>query len=822
MSSESTAGAKDPRSVPGTRRPSRFWRYIRWTPLIALLLILGGAGWVWHVLRGSLPPLDGTLQVAGITAPVRIERDAVGMVTITAQDRADLAFATGFAHGQDRYFQMDLLRRSAAGELAELAGGSPLILELDRAHRRYQFRRVAAQVIADATEDERAGITAYAAGVNAGLASLDRQPPEYYLLGGPPRPWTPDDSLLVLFSMFIDLQERDIQVERVRGLLHETFPAEVANFLTPQGSPFDAPIDSSSFRLPPTPGPEVLDLRAAGTEAAAATTRVNPPINGPRPIPGSNNWAVSGQHTADGRAIVADDMHLRLMAPNIWYRAQFVWKDADGGEHRVTGASLPGTPVIVVGSNGHVAWGFTNSQGDWSDLVVIEVDPADPDKYLTPDGPRAFEISQEIIKVRGQADETLDIQQTIWGPIVAQDAAGRPLALHWTARDPAAVNFQIQRLEQAATLEEALDIANSAGAPAQNFVVADDQGRIAWTILGRIPRRQGHDGRLPRSWADGTCGWNGWLTAEEYPRIVAPEGGRIWSANSRVVGGDMLAAIGDGGYDLGARTTQIRDHLAELKDIREADMLAIQLDDRALFLERWRKLLLDLLTDEILAGHPSRRQARELLASWDGRATPDSVAMRLTHDFWWNVHNRALDPFLTPLRQQVETIQPGDLRGVDAPVWQLIIERPPHLLDPRYATWDDLLLAALDEVLDSATKDGAALEAFTWGSDPANISAIGHPLSAALSPLARWLEMPHEPLPGAGLHMPRVHRAQYGASQRMAVSPGREADGYFHMPCGQSGHPLSPHYRDGHAAWVQGEPSPFLPGPVAHELTLRP
>jgi penicillin G amidase len=556
--------------------------------------------------------------------------------------------------------------------------------------------------------------------------------------------------------------------------------------------------------------------------ANAATVAEVARLREAAPIPGSNNWALAGQHTAHGGAIVADDMHLRLSAPNIWYRAQFVWSNKAGGEHQVTGATLPGAPVMVVGSNGHIAWGFTNSQGDWADLVVVETDPKDSQQYRTPDGPRAYDCATETIHVRGQADELFEITSTIWGPIIGHDAAGHPLALRWTAHDPAAVNLRIQRLEQAATLDEALAVANTCGAPPQNFVVADDQGQIAWTILGRIPRRVGLDGRVPRSWADGSCRWDGWLEPDEYPRIAAPAQGRIWTANGRVVGGDDLAKIGDGGYDLGARATQIRDRLAEMESVREADMLTIQLDNRGLFYEPWRKLMLELLTDEAVAGQPLRDQAREHVRAWHGRADPDSVGFRLVHAFWRNTQDRAIAPFLEPLRQTDASIGMFDLHGAEAIAWRLVSEQPPHLLDPEYETWNALLLAACDDVLAEATTNGATLDRFTWGGDPDNVSAIGHPLGQALPALSRWLDMPHVPLSGSRLHMPRVHMSEYGASQRMAVSPGREEEGYFHMPCGQSGHPLSPHYRDGHEAWMTGKPTPFLPGPAVHTLRLQP
>ncbi len=198
---------------------------------------------------------------------------------------------------------------------------------------------------------------------------------------------------------------------------------------------------------------------------------------------------------------------------------------------------------------------------------------------------------------------------TVWGPVIDHDHQKRPRAIRWVAHDTEGVNMGLLEVEGATTMEEAMRLANLAGSPHQNFVIADDQGRIGWTIMGRIPRRVGFDGRLPTSWADGSHRWEGYLAPEEYPRIIEPESGRIWTANARVVSGDMLAKLGDGGYDFGARAQQIRDDLLATEKASEADMLRIQLDDRAVFLERWRELLLETLGDEAVAADAAPRRA---------------------------------------------------------------------------------------------------------------------------------------------------------------------------------------------------------------------
>jgi penicillin amidase len=796
----------------------RFVKVLAAAAVTCIVLILGVAIWIRGQLTGSLPKVDGEIAKQDVAAPVTIERDALGIPTIRAENRVDAAYALGFVHGQDRFFQMDLLRRNSAGELAEIIG--PAVVSADRRVRVHRFRSVARRVLSEGSEEDRSLLEAYAKGVNAGLGSLAVKPFEYLMLGLQPVPWQAEDSVLVMFSMYLDLQGEDYGDESKLGLMHDLLPPAMFAFIAPLGTQWDAPIQGEAFAVPPIPGPEVFDTR---DPKQVARNLLAPPGTLPPPDtfhPGSNNWAVSGKHTADGRALLADDMHLGIRVPHIWYRASLAWPDANGKLHNMTGVSLPGTPAIVVGSNGHIAWAFTNSEGDWVDVVIVETDPADKDSYQTPEGPRKFERVQETIKVKGAADETLDIASTIWGPIMDHDHQGRPRAIRWVAHDPSGVNMGLMRLESADNLDDALRLANLSGSPAQNFVVADDKGRIAWTILGRIPRRVGFDGRLPTSWADGTRRWDGYLTPEEYPRIIDPENGRIWTANARVVSGEMLAKMGDGGYDLGARAQQIRDDLLAIETASEPDMLKIQLDDRAVFLEPWQKLLLATLTSDAVAENPRRGELRTLVENWGGRAAVDSVGFRAVRQFRHKLIAQLTDLLANPCKKVDKDFSIAKMDRSEGPVWLLVSQRPEHLLDPRYKSWDHLLLSTADEVVIEATDKGSKLAGYTWGQH--NTTKIQHPLSLAVPSLARWLDMPSQALSGDSENMPRIQAPAMGASQRLAVSPGRERDGYFHMPGGQSGHPLSPHYGDAHSAWADGKATAFLPGPPIHTLVLKP
>jgi penicillin G amidase len=791
------------------------------TLLVTAVLAGGAALWVRSLLLGSLPKLVGEIAVHGVSAPVRIERDALGVPTIHAETREDLLFALGFLHAQDRFFQMDLMRRVAAGEMAALLG--PSVVAADRKNRIHRFRDVARRAVTEMTVRERRGLDAYVDGVNAGLEALDARPFEYYLLGQRPEPWEPADSFLVLCSMFLILQGDDHVRESALGVLHDVMPPALGDFLAPRGTEWDAPLEGGPMPTPPIPGPELFDLRngAPGLTSPPAPPAVRSWLERPGVARGSNNWAVAGGRTRHGGAIVADDMHLDVRVPNTWYRVSMDCPAAaDAPAVRATGVTLPGGPALVVGSNGHIAWGFTNSYGDFSDLVVLELDPADANAYVTPQGKRRFEKHQEVIHVHGGPDEFLEVVSTVWGPVVDTDHKGRRRALRWVAHDVEGINLGLTRLATAQTLEEGLELANRSGGPHQNFVVADDRGRIAWTIFGRLPRRVGHDGRLPASWADGSRRWDGYLRPEEYPRIVQPAEGRLWTANTRVVDGDKLAKIGFGGYDLGVRAGRIRDDLRALEKAGEADMLAIQLDDRAVLLDRWRDLLLKVLSSSAISGQPGRAEFRQHVARWDGHAGKDSVGYRLLVTFRERVTAAVLEPLTAGCRKADPRFAWQSLPQQEGPVWKLVSERPAHLLALRYKNWEELLLGAVDEVVADLQKLGPSLAERTWGEE--NTTDIRHPLSKALPLVGSWLDMPSEPLPGGWSDLPRIQYPDGGASERMAVSPGHEDEGYFHMPCGQSGHPLSPHYRDGHAAWSHGQKTPFLPGPTVHTLVLKP
>ncbi|HEV2606669.1 MAG TPA: penicillin acylase family protein, partial [Xanthomonadaceae bacterium] len=523
-------------------------------------------------------------------------------------------------------------------ELSELFG--KIALDLDKQHRVHRFRARALDQLATIAGDHLPQLQAYTDGVNAGLADLRVRPWPYVLLQTKPEPWQLSDTALAGYAMFFDLQggtnERELALWRIR----QAVPAALYKLIAADGTEWDAPLEGVARGNIALPDAATLDLR----KLPAPGIDGSPPYVDPN-TPGSNNFAIAGALTKDGRAIVANDMHLGLRAPNIWFRARLLYPDARAvdGKVDVSGFTLPGIPAVIVGSNTHVAWGFTNSYGDWADWVE-DSDKAHPftrDQYRRPE-----QTVVETIRVKGGSPFLLKVVERSEG-IRMPDVAGvtTKLSLIWTAHFPGGLTLDMVDMAHAKDLDAAIHTATHAGIPAQNLLVADRDGHIAWTIAGRIPRNplngscdrtspainyipppalpgpivvkvvpsknpkstsvtrhdkdQGSDSNssndqpfseAPRqcfSWAaDQVRAWD-----DYNPEIDNPSSNRLWTANNRVTDGFALSTIGDSGYALGARAKQIRDDLFAKNRFTEKDLLAIQLDNRTLFLERWWKQL---------------------------------------------------------------------------------------------------------------------------------------------------------------------------------------------------------------------------------------
>lgn len=787
------------------RKRKRILKVALYLLLVLLLVVISGAIFSIIKFRASLPIRDGELQIKGLDLPVTVTTDRFGIPTITASTRKDAAIALGYVTAQDRLFQMDLLRRRSAGRLSEVVG--KIAIKSDRRLRVIGFNRVAQAIIANLSDEQRETLAAYTEGVNAFIQQMDTPPFEFLLLSYRPEPWRMEDSILVVMNIFQSLAFREND-ERMMTIMEETLPPEVVTFLTPDTDSYTQPLlgGTDSHRpMQPIPVEALASIRRAPKPSGERVVRPT------RYVVGSNNWVVGPSKTGDGRAIVANDMHLGLSIPNTWYRASLRYENVD-----ISGVILPGTPAVVVGSNSHVAWGFTYICGDFLDLVRLEINPENPNEYKTPDGWKQFEVINERIEIKGGKHIVQPVKLTIWGPVSQTPLMGQPVAIHWTALQPEAVGMELLDMDTALTVEDALRIMNRFRNVPLNVVMADSTGRIAWTYCGKFPIRKGFDGASAKSWADGDIGWEGYIPPSELPRVISPPEGFIATANDRTLGKDYPHIIGYN-YANSHRAYRIHERLREMDQVTEQDMFQLQLDTVIHFYKFYQQLALSVLTNDVIAAKPRLLEAQKQIAIWDGKAEVDSVAFAILVRFRDVLEEDVFEPFLV-LCHEADRKFAYAWRNTEPPLRSLLREKIPDVLpDPvNYPDWDKFILAKLEKSIDQLLTEHNfdSLDQLTWGS--IHTTKISHPLGF-IPLLGKILNMPQDPLPGDGLCV----RSPY-ASERMVVSPGREADGILQIPGGQSGHPLSKNYKDQYTYWLKGESLPFLQGPTAHTLTLTP
>ena len=762
------------------------------------ILGLTGVSFYW-ILTGSCPRVSGKVQLEGLLHSTLVLRDQYGIPTIRGESRLDVARITGFLHAQERFFQMDLMRRRASGELSEIFG--ELTIEFDKKQRMHGFRTQAGLILSTLTQDEQEILKSYTEGVNAGLKDLRCDPFEYYVLREKPAIWKEEDSLLVGLGLFFDLQDSEGAIDLARGVLKETLPDSVYQFLIHNGSVWDAALDDSVQRILPIPGKESFYYLDS---IQCASTFNKEKIESAPPARGSNQWAVDSSHTEKGQSLLACDMHLNLVAPNIWYRLGIDYKKEDERQIQIDGISLPGTPFIAAGSNRNIAWGFTNAYIDTTDLIVLEMDPENPMSYNTSEGFIPLEEVKEEIKVKGCPSIDYTVFRTKWGPVHPEKFLEKQMAIRWIAHDIDCFNFRLLDLETVNSSKEALKVISEIRLPVLNFMVADREGHIGWGYVGAIPARSVYEPGLPVDWK----GWSNWTrnrNPTEYLSLLDPSSGKLWTANNRVLADQTLGCD----YLNPIRAHQIQKRLFSLNKITLSEMCALQLDDEAVFFNRWNEIFKNALD----LSNPRHQQLFVLISNWDHRCSSSSQGYFWIRSFREKVKEKIIARLLAPCFQLKPDLN-CNLLDLEEPLYLIASQRPNYL---TLVSWESDFFEIIEEILDE--NELALKEKKAWGHF--NLASIRHPLSSSISLLSFLLDMPKDALSG-DYYVPRVSSSSVGASVRMVVSPGNEEEGVFNMPCGQSGSPLSKHYRDQHSAWVEGRTTPFLPGPPIHKLMFFP
>lgn len=762
-----------------------------------------------------------------LASEVTIDLDRVEIPTIHATSLEDAVRAEGWIHARERFLQMDLGRREAAGELWQLV---PQAKSRDLATLPLQLREAARRALATLPADQRALLDRYAEGVNAYLSMTT--PIEYSLLKLKPTEWKAEDSLLIQLGMARYL-DGSAMADGLRTPLFAAFP-ETAVYFSSSSGLLDRSIDGSPLPPPPAiPAPAALNLRAMRSNGQPTQTPREPTSNAPTskgesPLgrdthPGSNAFAIAGSRTTDGRAIVANDMHLMLTAPGIWYRIRLEWP-----AHQLEGLSLPGVPLIIQGTNGHVAWAFTNLTADLADLVAIEVDPDDPARYLTPTGSQPF--STRSVRVgEGSAAEDVLLRATEYGPIVETRADGTMLAMRWAPlRD--GLDCGLFTLADAVTLDAALEIARRWKGPPQNFLVADSGGRIGWTIAGALPDRAATTSHIV-SWRDAPA-WHGTLDPSAKPMIIDPIDGILTSANQlSLAPTGALRSVTGSDEAHGDRAYRIAEILRTRRDWTESELHEVQLDVRSPRLLRWRDALLAAVAasdaqptqEDDSSKDASIAQAIEVLRLWDGEVRIDAAAPVLIDAARSEFRRMFAEAMAFEARARAHSVDPATIGAAlnDEALLRILESRPHHLL-PLEENWPTLARtlierAAIASLLPAEGEKPSRLR--TRGD--VNRAAIRHPAADALGAAARLAEMPRAPLPGHPTTV-RVQTPSFGASQRSVVSPGREESAILVTPAGQSGFPTSPHFRSLHKQWQDGDPYPLRPSVAASRVILTP
>ncbi len=778
--------------------------------LLAALLLLGAAAALWFYMQRANPVTDGTLRLAGAEAEIRIERDVHGIPTIRAASLHDALFGLGVVHAQDRLWQLETHRRIGSGRLAEVFGETAL--GNDRFLRALGVRRAAASQWAAAGDDTRAALTAYAAGVNAVLqGALRARPPEFVILGLRPEPWDPVDSLAWAIMMAWDLGGNwNAEMQRLR--LSATLPVERIEQLLP-AYPGEPPIELRDYAaLYRDLGLHAEVKRVSWAERADELLRFAPP-SGLDGI-GSNNWVVAGSRSATGAPLLANDTHLKLSSPPLWY---FVRLQAPGLD--VAGATMPGLPVVVLGQNDRIAWGFTNTGPDVQDLYVEQVDAADPGRYRTPDGWARFETVREVVRVKGRPEVVLDIRHTRHGPVISDSGsftdvstAAHVLAMRWTALDADNDGVGVGlRLMTARSVAGFVAAAEGWVAPMQSMVVADVDGAIGMVAPGRVPVRHADNdlhGLAPAPGWDPRYDWVGEVPAGETPRDFDPERGWIATANQRIVGPDYPHHL-TREWTLPFRQQRIEQMLEQRPLHTLDDFAAMQADVRSLAVPQLLPYLQRAQPD-----HPLAAAARAQLEGFDGVMAGDRAAPLI----YWAWKRELVVALLA------DAMPPARLDGLFGRRLHDVVRR---ILDEDDAWWCDdkrtpeaeTCAAMVDRAL-AAALDGLqarfGADPARWRWDAAHTLRAEHRPFSRVGVLARGFEL-RSPLAGDTytVNATRVtlrdgsFATEHGPSQRALYDLADRSRSRVMHSGGQSGLPWQGAYRSFVAPWAAGQTVPL-------------
>jgi penicillin amidase len=821
-------------SAKATRphRRRRSWpRILLWSAFLILLVAFVaacvGVFWLRSAAKAALPVLDGDLHVAGLSAPVNVRRDAHGVPHIDAATQDDLFVAQGYVTAQDRLWQMDAYRRNAEGTLAEILGSS--LVEHDKAQRVMQFNATAQRIYSTMPAADRARIDEYTRGVNLFIAQSEQAgtlPPEMKLLHYTPAQWNGVDSVAVGL-MIVQMLDTHWHDKLGRELIATDLKnSEMEADLYPVVSWRDHPPTGILVDLS-KPHPELSTPSSDDDDDEPSTASAVQPAQTPATmpsallalmglptcdgcVPGSNNWVIAGNHTASGKPMLSNDMHLSLMVPNIWFMA-----DLRAPGFHAAGVTIPGVPAVLEGHNEHVAWGITALEADVQDIYVERLDGKG--NYQDTSGAwKPMSVDHEVIHVRGSHDVPLDIQFTAHGPLLNPilPKETRPIALRWTLLDTSLVALPIYELDVANNWTDFSAALETWCWPTLNMVYADDQGHIAYHAVGKIPLRPA--GLAGKPIYDAAHEWQGFIAFNDLPNSTDPPSGFLATANARVT-------TDKSPYPLTLewvepyRAERIYKMLEGRDGLQPKDSLAVQTDVYSEMDQEMGQRLAYAI-DHTDGVDNRLRQAADLMRSWDGQLTTDSAAASIVTTTRAALQQMILEPRL----------------GKDAALYhweesnfaleEIVMHAKISWLPAGYKNWDALLTAAVRKGMDDGKAPG---DVSAWHYGNWHVVDLEHPLAQFLPFAGRIAGTGPHPQSGDTTTVKQVGH-EFGPSQRFTMDWSDVDASTQNIVLGESGNPYSPYFRDQWNDWYGGTTFalPFTPAAVAaqtkHMLRLVP
>ena len=753
---------------------------------------------------------QNAIQIKGIKDRITIRRDERGIPYVEAQNDEDLYFGQGYATAQDRLWQMDLFRRTARGELAEVLGAGPnnIAVDQDKLHRTYGFAQAAEAEFAAASPRTRTMLEAYARGVNAYATSLDPKsmPPEFQILQYSFRPWTPADSCVVVkifFEALSDTWRLDIMRQSLSIL-----PAEKRIELMPEISPIDVLVvgkdtqsksKSATMKRAAVSNEALIKLAQNQEIAAAGLDRIGFHTDA---LAASNNWVVSGSHTVTGKPLLANDPHLRPTAPSIWH---MVHLSAPGV--RVAGVGSAGLPGVIIGHNDRIAWGFTNVGPDVQDLYVEKFNPDNAKQYQTPSGWQDAVIRPEQIKVRkgiGSSEYdtvTHNVTVTRHGPIIFE-GDGKRYALRWTALDPAKNNADVSyTLNRARNWKEFNTALESFTAPTQNIVYADVEGHIGYHAAGVVPIRKSGDGSVPYDGSNDAGEWTSYVPVAKLPTVFDPPSGIIVTANQRIVGTDYPYFLTHS-WAQPYRARRIYDLLSEKPKLSSEDFRRIIGDVYAIAGVTFTREAVKLLRPKLIPADEKLKATLDAFEQWDGRVNAESTVAPIASQMRLVFRSKILTAALGSV-----LFRNYQWSNFDTTLDRVLKEQPAAWLPKEFSSYADLLRACHDDAISNLTNNlGADQTKWTWGEMAK--ARFPHPLGPA--PLiGAQFTVPPFPQNGTGGLIGATVNVGASVSMRLIADPSDWDKTQQGIALGESGLPKSPHWSDQLADWRAVTPRAF-------------